>query len=111
MVRCHSIRVAAISLLALWPLNMVVQKLELSGGRTLRLHLSLRKLESFAAVSRVLLSHRVEIVNVSSEKAKVGHVMDLEVRLPKGGISHAILTELEALPGVQVETMTQAEEA
>ncbi len=102
---------SAISLLALWPLNMVVQKLELSGGRTLRLHLSLRKLESFAAVSRVLLSHRVEIVNVASEKSKVGHVMDLEVRLPKGGLSHAILTEVEALPGVQVETMTQAEEA
>jgi putative Mg2+ transporter-C (MgtC) family protein len=101
----------AIGLLALWPIHLLVQKLDLSGGRTLRLHLGLRKLDVFASVSQVLLSNRVEIVNVSSAKTKAGHTMDIEVRLPSGGLSHRILTELEKLPGVEVETITQAEEA
>jgi putative Mg2+ transporter-C (MgtC) family protein len=81
---------AAIAMIALWPMNLLVQRLELSGGRSMRFKLSMRRLDGFAAVSQVLLNHRVEVVSVQSEKAKAGHHMDLELRLPSAGIGHRL---------------------
>ena len=52
-----------IALLALWPLQVLVGKLNLTGGQLMRLELGLKKLDAFAGVSRVLLSHHVEIVS------------------------------------------------
>ncbi len=101
----------ALAMLSLWPVHRLVAKLELSGGRVVRVRLGLKKLDSFAAVSRVLLSNRVEILSVQSEKSKGGHFMDLELRLPVGGLDHKVLSELGQLAGVEVETMTAAEEA
>ena len=101
----------ALAMLSLWPVHRLVARLELSGGRVVRVRLGLKKLESFAAVSQVLLSNRVEILSVQSEKSKGGHFMDLELRLPVGGLDHKVLSELGQLPGVEVETMTAAEEA
>lgn len=101
----------ALAMLSLWPVHRLVAKLELSGGRVVRVRLGLKKLESFAAVSQVLLSNRVEILSVQSEKSKGGHFMDLELRLPVGGLDHKVLSELGQLPSVEVETMTAAEEA
>jgi putative Mg2+ transporter-C (MgtC) family protein len=64
-----------IGLLALWPLQALASKLELRGGRLIRLEVDLKKLDSFAGVSRVLLSHHIEIVSVSTEKSRQGHLM------------------------------------
>jgi putative Mg2+ transporter-C (MgtC) family protein len=100
-----------IALLALWPMHVLVGKLQLSGGRLMRVQLDLKKLEAFAGVSRVLLGHHVEIVSVASEKSKAGHAMELEIRLPNMAQRHAILTDLEALPGVSIITVKEAEEA
>lgn len=102
---------AALALVSLWPVHRLISKLELSRGRTVRLRLSLKELDSFAAVSKVLLTHRVEIVNVQSEKTKAGHFMDLELRLPNVGLDHRIVAELANLSDVSVETITPAEEA
>lgn len=101
----------AIAILSLWPLHWLVGKLELSGGRVIRLRLAIRKLDSFAAVSQVLLANRVEILGVQSERSKSGHVMELELRVPVGGLDHKVLSELGKLPNVEVETIAQAEEA
>jgi uncharacterized membrane protein YhiD involved in acid resistance len=43
-----------IGLLALWPLHVLVGRLGLRGGQLIRLQVELKKLEGFAAVSRVL---------------------------------------------------------
>jgi putative Mg2+ transporter-C (MgtC) family protein len=101
----------AIALLALWPLHVLVGKLELSGGRLVRLELNLNKLDAFAGVNQVLLRNRVETVSVQTDKSKSGYRMGLELRVPTGGKTHKILTELEALVGVEVESMGQSEEA
>ena len=101
----------ALAMVSLWPVHRLVARLELSGGRIIRVRLSLRKLESFASVSQVLLSNRVEILSVQSEKSKGGHAMDLELRLPVAGLSHKVLSELGHLRDVDIETMTSAEEA
>ena len=100
-----------IALLALWPLHVLVGRLNLRGGQQVRLELYLRKLEAFAGVSRVLLSHHVETVSVATEKLKAGHRMEMELRLPNRGITHGVLSDLEALPGVDVRTIKAAEEA
>lgn len=101
----------ALAMLSLWPVHRLVARLELSGGRVVRVRLGLKKLESLAAVSQVLLSNRVEILSVQSEKSKGGHFMDLELRLPVRGLDHKVISELGQLLGVEVEAMTATEEA
>jgi putative Mg2+ transporter-C (MgtC) family protein len=101
----------AIALLALWPLHVLVGKLNLRGGQLVRVELDLKKLEAFAGVSRVLLTHHVETISVASEKSKLGHRMDLELRMPNQSETHGVLADLEALPGVDVRTVNAAEEA
>ena len=98
-------------MLALWPLHVLVGKLDLRGGQLLRVELDLKKLEAFAGVSKVLLSHHVETVTVATEKSKLGHRMELELRLPNRGTSHGVLTDLEALSGVTALAVNAAEEA
>jgi putative Mg2+ transporter-C (MgtC) family protein len=100
-----------IALLALWPLHVLVGKLNLRGGQLLRVELDLKKLDAFAGVAQVLLRHHVETITVATEKSKVGHRMDLELRLPNGSETHGLLADLEALPGVDVRTVNAAEEA
>ena len=100
-----------IALVALWPLQVLIGKMNLSGGQLMRLELVLKKLDAFAGVTRVLLSHHVEIVNVATVKTTTGQEMALEVRLPNRGQSHDLLTDLEALPGVTVSTYRASEEA
>jgi uncharacterized membrane protein YhiD involved in acid resistance len=100
-----------IALVALWPANVIIDKLALRGGRLLRLELDLKRLAAFAGVSQVLLAHHVEIVRVASERSKDGHLMILEVRLLNTGQRHSVLAEVDAVPGVEVRTVNQAEEA
>jgi putative Mg2+ transporter-C (MgtC) family protein len=100
-----------IAVAALWPLHIVVQRLETARARTLRIRLRLKKLDSFAAISKILLSHHIAISAIQSEKSKTGHSMDVELRLPRGGDRHAFLAEIDALAGVDVETVQEAEEA
>jgi len=100
-----------IALLALWPLRVLASKLELRGGRLIRLEIELKRLDFFAGVSQVLLSNHIEIVSVAAEKSKEGHLMVLEVRLPTISIQHAVLTDLEALTGVEVRAINRAEDA
>lgn len=100
-----------IALLALWPVRVLASKLELRGGRLIRLEIDLKKLDSFAGVSQVMLSHHIDIVSVATERSKLGHLMVLEVRLPTLSIQHAVLTDLEALVGVEVRAVNRAEEA
>lgn len=100
-----------IAALALWPLHVLVQKLELARGKTLRLRLKLKKLDAFADVSAVLLSHHVAVGSIQSRKSKSGHVMDLELKVASREPPHACLAEIEAIPGVAVKAVAQSEEA
>jgi putative Mg2+ transporter-C (MgtC) family protein len=100
-----------VAMFALWPLHVVVQKLELARGRTVRVRLRLKKLDSFAAVTQVLLSHRIAIGAIQSRKAKSGHLMEVELRLASQEVGHTFLAEIEAIPGVTVDAVIQAEEA
>jgi hypothetical protein len=37
--------------------------------------------------------------------------MELEIRLPNAGQAHLVITDLEALPGLDVEAVSQSEES
>jgi putative Mg2+ transporter-C (MgtC) family protein len=100
-----------IALLALWPLHVLVGKLNLRGGQPVRMELELKKLDMFAGVARVLLNHHIETISVSTTRSKTGHLMELELRLPNRGQTHTVMSDLEALPGVDVRTVNSAEEA
>jgi putative Mg2+ transporter-C (MgtC) family protein len=102
---------AIIAMAALWPLRVIVDRLQTSVRRTMRLRLMLTRLESLAAVSQVLLTERVQTLRINSQKVKKGHVVQIDVRLPGGESSHNLLETLETLPGVNVESLTQLEDA
>ena len=100
-----------IGLVALWPLHVIVQRLELAGGKTIHISLRLKKLDNFGAVSQLLLREHIEVRSVQSQKGRTGHDMDLEVRMGNRDRYNTFLADLEHLPGVEVESVTQAEEA
>lgn len=100
-----------IAILSLWPLHLLVQRAQLEGAHRVRLRILLKELESFAGVSQVLLEHRVAIVSIQTERADGGHQMELEVSLPRAGQLHRIATEVGRVPGVDVQSITLAEEA
>jgi uncharacterized membrane protein YhiD involved in acid resistance len=100
-----------ITLLAMWPLHILVGRLNLQGGQLIRLELNLKKLGALAGVSTVLLSHHVEMVTVASEKSKVAYRMEIELRLPNESSAHSVLSDLETLPGEEVRMVNSAEEA
>jgi putative Mg2+ transporter-C (MgtC) family protein len=102
---------AIIALVALWPVRVIVDRMQLSARRSMRLRLKLSRLESLAAVSEVLLTAQVQTVGIDSQKAKKGHVVQIDLRLPGGESSHNLLETLEALPGVDVESLVHLEDA
>jgi putative Mg2+ transporter-C (MgtC) family protein len=102
---------SAIAMLALWPLHSLVARMELSAKHAVRVQLSLKKLDSFGAVSQVMLANDVEITSVQTRKAGGRHEVELEVRLPRVGVDRAIMAGLDALPDVEVESITRIEDA
>jgi putative Mg2+ transporter-C (MgtC) family protein len=101
----------AIGLIALWPLHILVQRLELAGGKTVHLRLHLKKLDNFGRVSQALLRERIEVRSVQSQKAGSGHDMDLEIKVANRERFNSFLADLEHVSGVEVESVSQAEEA
>ncbi len=102
---------ALIAVVALWPLHILVQRLELARARTLRVRLRLKRLDAFAQVSQILLSRHIAIGSIQSEKSRRGHIMDVELKIAGSESGHTFLAEIEAIPGVAVEAVTQSEEA
>jgi putative Mg2+ transporter-C (MgtC) family protein len=102
---------SAIAMLALWPLHSLVARMDQSAKHAFRVQVTLKKLDSFGAVSQVMLANDVEIASVQTRKTGGRHEVELEVRLPKAGVDRAIMAGLDALPDVDVESITRIEEA
>jgi putative Mg2+ transporter-C (MgtC) family protein len=102
---------STLAVLALWPLHSLVARLELAAKRVVRIQLALARLDSFGSVSQVLLANDAQIVSVQTRKIKGGHEVELEARLPRAGIDHKVMAQLNALPNVEVESITRVEEA
>ena len=100
-----------IAAMALWPLHILVQKLSHTVRRTMRLRIHVARMESLAAVSDVLLRGGVQTIGIDSQKARKGHVLQIDLRLPPGDAAQRILEALDALPGVNVESLTRVEDA
>ena len=100
-----------IGLVALWPLHVLVQRLELANGKTVHVRIHLKKLDAFGAVSEALLRERLEVRSVQSQKSGGCHDMELELKVGNRDRYHKFLADLEHVPGVEVESISQAEEA
>jgi putative Mg2+ transporter-C (MgtC) family protein len=101
----------ALGMIALWPLQVLVQRTGMTGGQMIHLRIGLHKLSTFAPVSQALLRNHVEIVSIQSSKSKAGHLMDLELWIPRRALTQAILAEVEAVAGVTVEELSESVEA
>lgn len=100
-----------IALIALWPLHVLVQRLELAGAKTVRIRLHLKKLDEFGAVSQALLRERIEVRSIQSQKAAPGHDMDLEIKVGNKERYQKFLADVEHIAGVEVQSVSEAEEA
>jgi putative Mg2+ transporter-C (MgtC) family protein len=100
----------AIAVLALWPLHLLAARLERMRGRIVRVRLTLRKIDTFGAVSQAILGLGAEIRTVETQKVGGGHAVDLEVRLPAGR-ERELLAVVDALAGAEVDSIGRVEEA
>jgi putative Mg2+ transporter-C (MgtC) family protein len=102
----------AIVLFSLWPLNWVVDRLNIGGqDRTVRVRVQLEGLGPLGALTRELAAHRVELGGIQSERmGKNRYEVELELRLPPGLQIDRLIELITALPDVElVESASLAE--
>jgi putative Mg2+ transporter-C (MgtC) family protein len=102
---------SVIAIVALWPLHVILERVELAASRTMRLRLRMTRLETLASVSQTLLAAHVQTLGIDSQKAKKGHIVQIDLRLPSGSAAQRVLEQLEALPGVDIESLARVEDA
>jgi putative Mg2+ transporter-C (MgtC) family protein len=101
---------AVIVVFSLWPLNRIAERLHRSDRLTLRVNVVVDRLEALGEISRVLASHRLEIVGVQSERLELGRfAVGFEVRQRPGSNLVGAIEATGKLAGVEVSS-TDAEE-
>ncbi len=89
--------------LLLWPLNVVINRLRLRDSRSLRVRLTLARLEALGGVSKTLAVQRVEISGINTQRLGKGrYEIELVLHLPPGTSSHQIIDAVTAVEGVEL---------
>jgi putative Mg2+ transporter-C (MgtC) family protein len=94
---------AVIVIFSLWPLNVVVERLELRDARSLRLRLGLARLDALGEVSKLLAARRVEIGGINTQRLGKGrYEVELVLHLPGGVAPYEMITGIGALEAVEI---------
>ena len=94
---------AVIVIFSLWPLNVVINRLRLRDSRSLRVRLTLARLEALGGVSKTLAVQRVEISGINTQRLGKGrYEIELVLHLPPGISSHQIIDAVTAVEGVEL---------
>jgi putative Mg2+ transporter-C (MgtC) family protein len=94
---------AVIVIFSLWPLSVVIKRLELRDERSLRVRLALARLEALGEVSRILAVRRVEIGGISTERLGKGrYEVELLLHLPTKTTPDEVITSIGTPEAVEV---------
>ena len=88
---------------SLWPLNRIAERLHGADRATVRLELTLDRLEALGEISQALAAHRLEILGVQTERLeKHRYSVSFEVRQRSGTNLIAAMEAIGKIRGVEV---------
>jgi putative Mg2+ transporter-C (MgtC) family protein len=94
---------AVIVIFSLWPLNVVINRLRLRDARSLRVRLTLARLDALGAVSRTLAVRRVEIGGINTQRLGKGrYEVELVLHLPPGISAEEAIAAVTGLDDVEL---------
>lgn len=94
---------SVIVIFSLWPLSVVIKRLELRDERSLRVRLALARLDALGEVSRTLAARRVEIGGISTERLGKGrYEVELLLHLPTKVTPDEVITAIGTPEAVEV---------
>jgi putative Mg2+ transporter-C (MgtC) family protein len=101
----HIIGVVATTtiLVSLWPINALAERLHGSAVPAVQLRLSLDRLEALGEVTGVLVKHRLEIGQISTQRvSKNEYRADLSVRGRTQSVVASAIEEIDSIAGVDI---------
>jgi putative Mg2+ transporter-C (MgtC) family protein len=97
-------------LVSLWPINALAERLHGSAVPAVQLRVALDKLELLGRVTGVLVSHRLEIGQISTQRlGKNEYRADVEIRGRTSSVIASAINEIDALDGVDILSSSQAD--
>jgi putative Mg2+ transporter-C (MgtC) family protein len=97
-------------LVSLWPINALAERLHGSAVPGVQLRLSMDRLEALGEVTGVLVKHRLEIGQISTQRlGKNEYRADLEVRGRTSSVVSSAIQAIDAIAGVDIVSSSQAD--
>ena len=90
-------------LVSLWPINMLAERLHGTAVPEVQLRLSMEHLEALGQVTGILVSHRLEIGQISTQRlGKASYRADLAVRGRTPSVVTSAIAAIDDLEGVDI---------
>ena len=97
-------------LVSLWPINALAERLHGTAAPEVQLRLSMERLESLGRVTGILVAHRLEIGQISTQRlGKASFRADLAIRGRTPSVISGALSAIEDLDGVDIVSSSQAD--
>lgn len=97
-------------LVSLWPINALAERLHGTAVPEVQVRLSMNRLEALGEVTRILVSHRLEIGQISTQRlGKESYRADLAVRGRTPSVVTSALGAIEDLDGVDIISTSQSD--
>jgi putative Mg2+ transporter-C (MgtC) family protein len=97
-------------LVSLWPINLLAERLHGTAVPEVQLRLSLDRLEALGEVTGILVAHRLEIGQISTQRlGKNAYRADLAVRGRTPSVISSAIGAIDELPGVDIISTSSAD--
>jgi putative Mg2+ transporter-C (MgtC) family protein len=106
--------IAAVStlviLVSLWPINALAERLHGTASPEVQLRLSMDRLEALGKVTGILVTHRLEIGQISTQRlGKASFRADLAIRGRTPSVITGAIAAIDDLEGVDIVSTSQAD--
>ncbi len=97
-------------LVSLWPINALAERLHGTALAEVQLRLSMERLDALGEVSTVLVGHRLEIGQISTQRmGKNSYRADVSVRGRTPSVIASAIESIDKIPGVDILTTSQSD--
>lgn len=101
---------AVIILVSLWPLNALAERLHGTNQPEVQLRLALTRVEALGDISAALAKGKVDIGAIQTQRlARESYRADLAIRARSANAIASALEAIEAIPGVDIVSTSQAD--
>jgi len=97
-------------LVSLWPINALAERLHGTAVPEVQLRLSMEHLDALGPVSKVLVGHRLDIGQISTQRlGKDSYRADIAVRGRTPSVITSAIEEIDRIPGVDIISTSQSD--